>query len=466
MFKCTTRRVVGGLCLLSLVLFSLVAAFSRNPSAADEPFLAEVPLPDGVHKLRLLRVQDEHLTYRWKAPLGTKLLSRMRYDRDSLHDIDLSGRLLAPFAGWKPTSFLFRVANDHNEWANPWKYFIVNYEFVESTGYTFLKHPCTQEYPDAGAHLVMTSSFPRRDKQLTIRMKLLAAKMGEKDTTQQFTIPNPFYREEFPAWTPEPVPSTKTVEGVTVRLADLGYGGKYFRPNFVQQVAEDRWESCDSSMHVEDATGNQGETLSPFEPAWKIMADIFPVPSSHFPVEQVVAVGQFRIPAIGEVIPIEKQFIVGGATVKVRCVCGGGSAEQTTEGRWKGSPVSIPYGATENENQVSLLSLGKVSPFVVIEMKNLQRDRGLLARCHTKVGIQGSISMYLFENKLVAVPIRGAQDASTEFTFELVESRPKRFEFIIEPLQRWRDEVTHPEPEVPVEIQQLGPIRKALDSVP
>ena len=135
--------------------------------------------------------------------------------------------------------------------------------------------------------MVKTSGFPRRDQDLTIRMTLLAAKMNEKDITQQFTIPNPFYREEFPVWTPETVPATKTVDGMTVQLANLGYGWKYFNPSFLQQVGEDRWERCDSFMHIEDATGNQGESLSPFEPAWKIMADIFPVSSSHFPVEQV-----------------------------------------------------------------------------------------------------------------------------------------------------------------------------------
>src|SRR5688572_5484011 len=59
------KITVVGLCIAALAVPAIVL---RDRNRQSEPFLAEVPMSDGVHRYRLLKAVEGPLDYDWKDP--------------------------------------------------------------------------------------------------------------------------------------------------------------------------------------------------------------------------------------------------------------------------------------------------------------------------------------------------------------------------------------------------------------
>lgn len=448
--KAMLNTPVQRLTFLAVLLgLTCVVLFVGNRPGHCGPFIAEVSLPDQVHKLRLLETKAEAITYEWKPSATYKLISKVVNYRGRLHDIDLKRIQEVPFAEWKPTSFLFRVVDDRDRWANLDASRLFRFEFIDSNNYIYSSHSeAMLDDNGSGAYLLETSAFPRRDKDLKIRFKFYGPPKPGNEMPVEITFPNPYYRTDFPVWSPEAVPVEKSVGGMTVRLEDLGSSSRFRDPTFRQKVGDNRWVRCDVILRVEDATGNQGKTLSPFEPGWKLIADVFPSPETNFPDAQIHSVGKFTIPAYGEVTPIEKVIDVAGTTITVHCVCGGGSVERMPDGRWLRTLKSPPSRGRGNMIDRGPTCLSEQEPFVVVGMRTIDdKNRGIVARARTDSRFRGTTLRSFQSNSYVAIQIRGSGNPSPEFTFELIDSQTRRFEYIVAPLQKWRDEFVHPSAE-------------------
>ncbi len=440
MLKVTPGRLAAaGTSLLVLIFVALVFQFGGDPRAADEPYLTEVPLFDGIHRVRLLSTNPGELTYQWKAPLVTRIMMRTNFrTNDRLFDIDLKPfRHTDTFPASDLTSFLFRMVNNQNQWANPRGYGFLRYQFVESTGFVFPPDGRLEWQFQGGAQLVQTTAFPCRDKELTIRVTTIEEKTPN---SKQFTIPNPYYRDDFPVWSPETLPVVKTRNGMTVELKDMGYSGRSFHPTILQRLGNDQIHFSTYFAVVEDATGNRCDSfsgLSPFEPAWKVVANVFPAPSAPFSDDHVQLVGKFRIPKYGVIVLVNRTVTVGGIPVIVRLVCGGGKVERC-KGHWTASSFT--------DRQQVIYQLASERPFVVIEVKDIPKGHGILVRSRTEKGSTSDMLQNFNSGSPSCVKVLDRGDTSEEFMLDLVDCKSEQFEFIVEPPQSWRDEITSPQP--------------------
>lgn len=440
--KLTRKQWIVAVIGAVFTLFLGIVWFAGNSREADEPYLAEYPMADGKHRLRLLRVEPGEMTYDWKAPFGTKLLTRLLGGDGRLNDIHLQLYQPERTMTGRSFSFLFRFVNEHNEWANPMKYSNFGYHFQAQDGVIYKRYSHLERESAAGAHLIVASAFPRRDKTFSMNLEFLYAGLLRSEPKQmKIEIENPVYEEStaFPVWRGEELPITKTRNGMTVRFVEPGYSGTYFHPKIQEQLSDGRWVDSTYQMHIADPTGNwidHENGLSPFEPVWKAVPHIFPAPA-NLPADKMQSVGTFRIPEVGQVELINKTLMVGQTKLHVHCVCGGGTAQLLPNGQWAGSPTAIPYNATLSyRDRVS--SFDTLEPFVVVQPDRIPKDAGIAVRCRSDADFHGETIRYFQSRTLTKVCITGYGKKTREFTLEVGESHPEQFEFLFETPEYWR----------------------------
>ncbi len=440
-----------GCLLVSGLLFvgTMVGLFILALRHRGEPYIGEVVLSDGMHRLRLLKAQNGPFDYTWKPPLFQSYLP-MPGPHVPPIQIHLSG--LVRHQEIPGHTFLFRTVDARGRFTIPpgsWP----EIEFIESTGFVFKDEIGMPDYPHWGTYALTRSALPRRDKDLVIHIQ---DRLKPTAKPVDMTIPNPFYRDQYPEWQADTLPIEKTKGPLTVRLAACAYQHSRIFPEFSAISSDPSWASPSFHHTLEDATGNQGEVLSPFEPVWKLKTKVYRSASAEFPQDVRAVLENLPILAPGTVKALDQKLQIGGFEFRVLCVAGAGIVRESN-GQFTAKPLEDPakdqlfLSGSVNGQRFKEATLS--SPFVWIEMmKKLPHDQrvevqfsrdGQRAACslgHIHSG-DGTGSRTFIVAEMPVAP------GTTEVDLTIAISRPEEFDFIITPPAAARVELTKPEPE-------------------
>jgi hypothetical protein len=227
-------------------------------------------------------------------------------------------------------TFLFRVVDAGGEYSAQGG--VSELSFVESTGHEFVKPSMVHEHPGwFGVAAFTRAVLPRRDKRLKIRVKEQygLAKILE------FDVENPAYRPVAAEWVPDQLPVTKTFEGLPVTLTSVEGGA--FNVNLRTGI-RGGWMPDHNSFWVEDVTGNRGQTLSPFEPAWKLHMQLTPMLEA-MPPDQVWTIDDIAVPLPGQTVQLNLEKEFDGVQLRLDTIQGGdvGSGQKGVkeDGPWR-----------------------------------------------------------------------------------------------------------------------------------
>lgn len=168
---------------------------------------------------------------------------------------------------------LFRyIANDEGN-------FLSRIELDESTGYTFSNLISGPSGRASSLASFVVPRFPRRDPRLNCRIY----ERGTDRLLLTLNVANPAYRPNYPVWTPDALPITKTAEPVNVTV-------RGFREEInpvdnmpvLDVVLNSSWDKLTHTVVYDDATGNTEGALSPFEAAWKAKVTVRRTSESSF----------------------------------------------------------------------------------------------------------------------------------------------------------------------------------------
>jgi hypothetical protein len=394
----------------------------------DDPFLAEVAFPGGEHRLRLYQTVEGPLEYEWKSSRIEPLLRLLRRSPlPSIH-VELNG------LDWHEQvpghSFMFRTVDSRGQYADP-NLTMPTFSFVESSGFVF-DQVRTADAQAWGTYALTRCALPRRDKELTIRIRpeINAHLIHMK-------VANPCYRESFPVWQTESLPNTKTRGDLSVTLREVEwlYRSIYF--DFDTRSESASWKHCHIREVLEDATGNRGHRLSPFEPAWKVIARTYRADAAQYPPELRTTV-KVPILAPGTMQAIDKTIDVAGVQILLVCAGGAGAVEtrngQLTTAVLPASSTGLtrPEFHVTGQNSVKAVS---PSPFLWFELVNLLPEDETAVQL---VGLDGMRTACQLNGLITATkrhkiaelkPLNGA----TEVEVNIVINRPEKFEFIVAP---------------------------------
>lgn len=315
------QRIVVIVVLCAMAGFTFVLTRRRGPRN-QESFLAEVPMSDGVHRLRLLKIVDGPLVYDWKDPTpallrALPLPAKVRPPYVPFSKVTRDGMAAYKSMGGGDKTpgytFLFRVVDANGEYsANQG---VSELSFVESTGHEFEDPRLGDQHPGFwGVSTFTRAVLPRRDKRLRIRAKEQYVPGG----ILEFEVDNPAYRAVEQEWVPEPLPTTRSFEGLPVTLKSAGRNA--FNINL--QAGERGWMPDHQSFWLEDVTGNRGQKLSPFEPAWKLHMQLTPW-FEAMPRDQVWTNDDVAVPPPGVEVPLKLEKEIDGVTLRLGSIVGG-----------------------------------------------------------------------------------------------------------------------------------------------
>ena len=405
--------------VLWVIVFSLFSVYKianlvmhSKWNTADEKYVAEWPLPDGQHKLRLLKFEKGLNSYDWVPSLSSPLLESLFSRPSYLREIHLKSRIQQQ-VDWESIGFLFRVIDDRNQWSD-YGHFVTELGIKDSHGY--VSYESSDLTREGGATLMETTWIPRRDKELTFQFKFIDADIAKQGKVYDFQLPNPFYREDIPVWQADPPAEKKTVGGRTFMLLEVGNAYRY-SPYFLEQATPNSMVSSESLLTFEDPSGNRGRPPSPFEPVWKLKADFFPLLQNIAP-EAIRDGREMDVPLVSNTVLLNDTVKVRGATLKIIAICGGGSVSD--------------LGSLSSEHRLRSMYADN-EPFVVVQAENIQPGEGIAIRSRYPDEVCGQTMTYLDNGKPVAVSIAKPRHRPPKITLEIAESSTQRFEFLMEP---------------------------------
>jgi hypothetical protein len=445
----TTRR----LALVGVAVFLLLGVIMLSRKRPSEPFLAEATLSDGVHKYRLLQFSEGPLDYDWKDPTPPLLHGLLRMPHVAFIPIHLSG--LTQRDRFPGVSMLFRPVDGQGRYSNGPRGFVNPViAFRESTGFVFEINP-PFNHPDFAAFgeaALTTSALPRRDPVL----KILIHENGQKTTKPiEMDFPNPLYRKDIAEWTPEPLPATKSAGDVTVELTGLKLDRhEGVRPECRIKSSDPKWHPSHRSW-LEDATGNRGSRLSPFEPAWRVQIAVDPRGDAAFPAEQTWRMGPYKLPKDGEFVELKNSGVVADKQFEGVVLAGKGRVQikdgilssQPPQGKsgWgisSSSNASVVQGRTVRSQE-----LESGLPFVWIDHPPLSFETKLVVRVVAgdtiHVGNVGGMTSNWQHSAVVTFPSWPKVEA--EGFIEVVLARPLAVDFLVAPPSKFREEMMKPQ---------------------
>jgi len=285
-----------------------------------EPFLAEVPLGDGVHRLRLLHLGPEPVNYAWRDPrpraiqlITPTFVRRIRRPAEVMLDGRAPFRLWFAQAGFEAPagSLLLRPVDCRGEYVNHINLHHKRIELVDSRGFTFLPGLMDHSYRHPGMLAAERTCLPRRDEMLTIRI-------ADQDTAGEpleLTVKNPFYRTDIPDWQGSQIPQTLVFDDTTISLKSLEVQSGHLIGTV--HVDGRNWRAVPFSLWFEDATGNCGLWLSPDEPAWKAHLTIVPQTFEVLPATSIFQLPPIEQPAEGQAVRLDRTVKIAGLDVRL-----------------------------------------------------------------------------------------------------------------------------------------------------
>jgi hypothetical protein len=448
------RRVLRW--VLAIVIVLLLAGGLAWRVVTSREVIDSVPLSTGQYNVRFLKADVGKLSYSSDDSLRAFLRPR------------LPGMLVKKlgevtnvrgYTGWRaefgeaPLVLLFQFLTPQNTIQNNSSMLFGKIEFPESTGFVFAEEITGYSSHGQGTSIHQFEAFPRREPTLSFRLY-------EKDgkLLMEKSFPNPGYRTDFPTWTPEELPLTKKGEGLEVTLKSLMPMSKWRQVSPTIEVRSDdpSWENPRSTHTWTDATGNAGEWLSPFEPAWKLHLRLRRRHDAEFPASAIWKIASLSVPTGLTLTNIDQQQVVDGVGMRVRYVAP--AAEIRDEGGVITlTPPRNPGRTGMNHSTGSTTVGGKIvnytsiesgMPYVRLDHDPLPPGVELVCDVRDQNGVHlnnnlppggGGVNGVYYK----AVYYTPGPDTKT-VSLEVRVSRPKDFEFVIAPPAELRQAIKAP----------------------
>lgn len=436
-----------GCALLSALCFGAFLVVVMAIQKEEDPYLAEVAIPGSTDRLRLLSTTDEPLKYHWKPPRFANFFPKPGQAYVPPIQVNLDG--LDRLTNQPGHTFLFRTVNSSGKYTNP-NQTMAGVEFVESTGFVFRRFGFV-DFPHWGVYALTRSCLPRRDKELTIRIK----PDWSKPDFAEMRIPNPVYNKNIQDWQPEPLPVTRTVENLTARLEAIRYHGSPQGPGYIDcqihgESLAPEWTNVAFQTTFQDATGNQGLELSPFEPAWKVVARTYRNWATPFPAELVTS--RVKIPILGpaKVQALDRELTVAGQAFKLRCVAGPGVTHETATGftaQLNEKPLAegqslFTSASFKHTNGQESCSVSSAHPFAWIETQPPKdHDQLLIVQLVASDGTIAPCSMSTSQSSqryLLIPELKPPSPDVQEIELQIAIRRPRIVEFVVAPPEEAR----------------------------
>ena len=443
------RSPLGYLLVSGLLLVvGLAGLFVLALRQTGDPYIGEVVLADGVHRLRLYQTTEGPLDFEWKPPPRSQSFLPRRGSYVPVFEIHLTG--IDQWHQEPGHTFLFRTVDAQGQYAYS-ETQNLSFEFIESTGFVFKEQIGTAEFPHFGAHALTRSALPRRDKELRIRIQ---DRSRGASKPLEMVVPNPCYRTDFPVWQAETLPIEKTIGPRTVRLEKFDFRFGRLSPQF-NSTSSDVDKGSPQFHHIlEDATGNRGEILSPFETVWKLKTRVYRSHTAEFPESMRTVVHKLPLLAPGTVSELDRVLKFDGWEGRVLCVAGPGIVHVTGGGQYTSRQFDKPDEATSAfsdgiVNGQYFKQVSRASPFVWIDLlPELPRHTQLVVQTTQNGQRTMCPLMHISSNgRNYIVADLPALPGLSEVDLTIALSRPEEFEFLVTPPANALIELTKPEPE-------------------
>lgn len=290
-------------------------------------------------------------------------------------------------------------------------------------------------------------AFPRRQKNFELRFL-----DGNNEVLGSLRVENPILGP-FPTWTPETLPIFRTNDGMVVKLERLSENGKgiYKWANIKWKViaSEPKWAKAKPIYQTfEDATGNHGGLLATNEPAWKLTLPFHRSGWTNFADGEKFRLADLPVPEIGGFVLIRTNFDCGGATFRLNAICDAGELTVSNETHFSFKPGQRNSGWSSSWDwKTRLENLASAQPFLLIDSTPIAADADVRFRLigsdgrEIKVqnsgwgGRNGGGRRYQQKFDLT-------NDVAT-ITLEVIVSRPRVFEFLVNPAEVQRNTNTN-----------------------
>jgi hypothetical protein len=348
------RRVLLGLVAVTAILL-VTAGLAWRMSTLVE-VVESVPLSTGRYNIRFLKADVGKLSYTSDDNVRAFLRPRApSWLVKQLGDVTTINGFTAgkPEWGEPPLVLLFQLLTPQNGVQSTTTNVFERIEFPESTGFVYVDEIRGYTSHGQGTSFHTIGAFPRRERSLTFRLYETGGKL-----LMEKTLLNPAYRSDFPVWTPEAMPATKSVDGLRVTLKSMKIESKWrqVKPVFDVESEDASWLKPVAVWTWTDATGNSGQWLSPFEAAWKVHLRLRRRRDAEFPSSATWKVPSLAVPRGLTLTEVDQAKVVDGIGLKVRYVAPAAKIREEG-GKVTLSPPSSP-GNTGMSTSAGLLPSG------------------------------------------------------------------------------------------------------------
>ena len=319
----------------------------------------------------------------------------------------------------------------------------VGIHFVDSNGFTYPHHTESTRRSCAierGETWVSESnvSFPRRDREFTVQLV-------ERSRAQvlEFRIFNPVFQETFPEWPATALPASIGRDKFTLHLRgfDVDPESGDFKPRLEIEPRREGWTAEMYPGELEDATGNHGNRLSPWEPCWKLPVFLDCSADPDSPTSEQLKFDPVALPAKGasSVVPDPRPWmknsaekpdtleragtrIIGRTTVTI-------GAPQN----WKGNPNVMDHQGPKDANLEALFE---------IDTRRMPQNVCILLAVHDQAGneLTAALPECAPEEspQRFALPFKAGDDV-TSLSISLMISDRYFIDFFIAPPEELRE---------------------------
>ena len=296
-------------------------------------------------------------------------------------------------------------------------------------------------------------SFPRRDREFVLRFtKYDGTDLGA------ITVLNPM-NGPFREWTPHPLPQTATNGDVVLTLKGVVQHGSGHRSYLVADYDLVSTNALWSGTRVtytgySDATGNEGSRLSIKEPAWKVTATVHRKEAHCLLDSEKLILTNIIAPDAGAFVLMDNHAVLAGVGLRVAALSGPAMLYRTNSIGWASTPLDKPqdyaYGTSgsSSDGRTTVQHWGYGKPFLILETDATAMTDG--AQLFYRAFGEDGRELGSEHTTGYSTDSRGWQTRAISFDkwtngtvarLEILLSRPKLFEFVIDPTNVKTNEV-------------------------
>jgi hypothetical protein len=286
--------------------------------------------------------------------------------------------------------------------------------------------------------------FPRRQPDFLFHfLDANGAVMGT------LRVPNPLPRS-FPEWQPQPLPQTLSNGPVTLSLRSMEKRGNsnqpYLQPSWKLQSSDPAWARAKVRYYsCFDATGNEGEILSPSEPAWKFRAVVYRSRPADFSAGERFTLTNLALPPANQFISLDQGVDRIGVGVKILVLAGAGElvvSNGVSRHMRTGGSASVGYssesnGGVNNQGGWTNETWGSRVSFFLVQVQHAQPDDEIEFHVHDDQGRDVKITSNGQQGELNGIRMYQPQftppDDARFVNLDVIVSRPLVFEFFVNP---------------------------------